>query len=103
MSILPAIVPACAGCGVCCHLLVELLPGDDHVPASIDLIEMPRLQLTFFSKICGDGITRLFSSSHAGLFISARRNPALNSLLRGIPHGILLEGLDGTEFQKSAS
>lgn len=32
MSILPAIVPACAGCGVCCHLLVELLPGDDHVP-----------------------------------------------------------------------
>ena len=32
MSTLPAIVPACAGCGVCCHLLVELLPGDDHVP-----------------------------------------------------------------------
>jgi hypothetical protein len=89
------------------HCLVwtktKLKPGDDHVPASIDLIEMPRLQLTFFSKICGDGITRLFSSSHAGLFISARRNPALNSLLRGIPHGILLEGLDGTEFQKSAS
>ncbi len=32
MSILPVVVPPCAGCGVCCHLLVELLPGDDHVP-----------------------------------------------------------------------
>ena len=32
MSILPSVVPPCAGCGVCCHLLVELLPGDDHVP-----------------------------------------------------------------------
>lgn len=25
-------LPACAGCGVCCHLLVELQPGDDAVP-----------------------------------------------------------------------
>ena len=32
MSILPVNVPSCAGCGVCCHLLVELLPGDDQVP-----------------------------------------------------------------------
>ena len=22
-------IPACAGCGQCCHLLVELRPGDD--------------------------------------------------------------------------
>jgi len=81
------------------HCLVwtksKLPSGTDHVAASIDLIEMPRLQLTFFSKACPDGVTRLFSSSHAGLFISARRNPALNGLLRGIPHGILLEGIDG--------
>ncbi len=25
-------VPACAGCGKCCHLLVELTPLDDAVP-----------------------------------------------------------------------
>ncbi|MBP6508679.1 MAG: YkgJ family cysteine cluster protein [Opitutaceae bacterium] len=25
-------LPACAGCGKCCHLLVELAPQDDAVP-----------------------------------------------------------------------
>jgi uncharacterized protein len=26
-------LPPCAGCGKCCHLLVELTPGvDDHIP-----------------------------------------------------------------------
>ncbi len=29
MSDLPENFPACAGCGKCCHLLVELAPGDD--------------------------------------------------------------------------
>ena len=27
-------VPACAGCGACCHLVVELREGD-HVPAEL--------------------------------------------------------------------
>jgi uncharacterized protein len=25
-------LPACAGCGICCHLVVELVPGIDDVP-----------------------------------------------------------------------
>jgi Fe-S-cluster containining protein len=28
-------LPACAGCGVCCHLLVELQEGDDDVPREL--------------------------------------------------------------------
>ena len=29
-------LPACAGCGQCCHLLVELVDGvDDHVPEAL--------------------------------------------------------------------
>jgi Fe-S-cluster containining protein len=29
-------LPPCAGCGNCCHLLVELKPGvDDHVPEEL--------------------------------------------------------------------
>ena len=31
MPLLPDDFPACAGCGKCCHLVVELSP-DDHVP-----------------------------------------------------------------------
>jgi Fe-S-cluster containining protein len=29
MDALPANFPVCAGCGLCCHLAVELRPGDD--------------------------------------------------------------------------
>lgn len=29
MPALPDDLPACAGCGLCCHLVVELKPGDD--------------------------------------------------------------------------
>jgi Fe-S-cluster containining protein len=32
MLISPDGLPACAGCGICCHLVVELAPGDDNVP-----------------------------------------------------------------------
>lgn len=28
-------LPACAGCGQCCHLLVELNPVFDHVPEEL--------------------------------------------------------------------
>lgn len=28
-------LPPCAGCGKCCHLLVELAAGDDEVPAEL--------------------------------------------------------------------
>jgi Fe-S-cluster containining protein len=28
-------IPACAGCGRCCHLVVELEAGVDHVPEAL--------------------------------------------------------------------
>lgn len=28
-------LPACAGCGICCHLVVALLPGVDKVPEEL--------------------------------------------------------------------
>lgn len=34
MPDLPDDLPACAGCGLCCHLVVELRPWDD-VPADL--------------------------------------------------------------------
>jgi uncharacterized protein len=36
MTSRPHELPECAGCGQCCHLLVELMPGvDDRVPAEL--------------------------------------------------------------------
>ena len=32
---LPDDIPACAGCGRCCHLVVELVAGVDHVPEEL--------------------------------------------------------------------
>ncbi len=31
----PKEIPACAGCGACCRLVVELKPGVDHIPAEL--------------------------------------------------------------------
>jgi Fe-S-cluster containining protein len=35
MPIVPINLPACAGCGICCHLVVELMPGFDSVPEDL--------------------------------------------------------------------
>jgi Fe-S-cluster containining protein len=35
MTLSPDDLPACAGCGKCCHLLVELSPLTDDVPAEM--------------------------------------------------------------------
>jgi hypothetical protein len=64
----------------------------------IDLIELPRLRLSFYSQtdyLDGDAskpITRLYSTEHAGLFISTfNADPQLTRLMEGIPHALLLE------------
>jgi uncharacterized protein len=31
-------LPACAGCGACCHLVVELMPGVDDVPEELVVV-----------------------------------------------------------------
>jgi Fe-S-cluster containining protein len=32
MPDVPDDLPACAGCGICCHMVVELMPAVDDVP-----------------------------------------------------------------------
>jgi hypothetical protein len=63
---------------------------------SVDLIELPRLQLTLQARTCPDGILRLQSASHAGMYVSdAAAQRRLSALLQGLPHGVLLESLEG--------
>jgi len=57
-------------------------------------IELPRLGVSFNAVESGGSI-RLECEEHAGLFLAQRRNPALEGLLAGLPHALLLEARDG--------
>jgi hypothetical protein len=59
----------------------------------IDLIELPRLKLTFTSKPDHTGTLRLYSVDHADLFISNERSPLTSKMLEGIPHSLFLSNL----------
>ena len=74
----------------------------------IDRLELPRLGISFAAPrgrdgggsppggLDGVGPLRLECEEHAGLFLSARRSVALDALLAGLPHSLLLEGRDGS-------
>jgi len=60
----------------------------------LDLVEMPRLKMSFVGRKVGRK-TRLFSVDHADLFISNERSMMACSLLRGIPHSLLMQNQNG--------
>jgi hypothetical protein len=89
----------------------------DWSVCGIDRLELPRLGISFSrggskkrafsSPVPGDAKTKgnarddeshtqkLECEEHAGLFLSARRSPALDALLSGLPHALVLEARDG--------
>ena len=69
----------------------------EQVPAFCDIsrIELPRLGISF-NAIPTGGSIRLECEEHAGLFLAQRRNAALEILLTGLPHALLLEARDGS-------
>jgi hypothetical protein len=73
----------------------KMPPDTDGRLVSVDFIELPRLQLSFYAVRGADGVTRLHSSDLIGTFISDRRGGRLESVLSGLPHGVLLESMDG--------
>jgi len=68
---------------------------------TVDLIELPRLRLSFVAKTVdlGNGATTLlYSRDHDGLFISNYRDSMIQKLLEGVPHSLLLENVDHELF-----
>ena len=57
---------------------------------NIDLIELPRLKMAFRAQVDGKGVTRLYSIDHVNLFVTNKRSDLTTSLIRGIPHSLLL-------------
>jgi hypothetical protein len=67
---------------------------------NVDLVELPRLKLAFSMRkdevFNGrGGEDRLYSLDHSDLFITNDRHPAVNQMLQGIPHSLLLANLKG--------
>jgi hypothetical protein len=72
---------------------------DDECEPSIDLVELPRLNISFVSKHVklpsGETVTRLYSVDHADLFITNYRSELIAQLMRGLPHSLLLSNSNG--------
>ena len=64
-------------------------------PCTIDIVEIPRLKLSFTAREDHEGVLRLFSLDHADLFISAQHNAFTTKLMTGIPHSLLVSNLRG--------
>ena len=66
---------------------------------SIDLIELPRLHLTFEKMQSIDGTYRYFCAEQSGLFI-AGFDSTLNfeNLLEGLPHAVIMSNIENEYF-----
>ncbi len=62
---------------------------------NLDLIELPRLNMSFQEKLDENGVMRLYSLDHVNLFVTNQRSNLTTKLMRGIPHSLLLSTTNG--------
>ena len=67
--------------------------GDSNAP--ISLVELPRLHLTFEAAKEKDGSLRLYSKEHPGMYIGGIGGARAETLLRGLPHALVLLNEEG--------
>lgn len=60
-----------------------------------DLIELPRLKMSFHERIDDSGERRIYSLDHNNLFVSNSRSELTQNMMRGMPHALLLSTLNG--------
>lgn len=64
----------------------------------LNLVELPRLQLTFEARRSPDGKIRLHSFEHPGLYVGWLAGDQLKRLLRGLPHALVLLNEEASTF-----
>ena len=64
-------------------------------PTQVDLVELPRLKLSFSARKDAEGVERLYSLDYSDLFISNRRDHRTTTLMKGLPHSLLLANNNG--------
>lgn len=64
-------------------------------PVTIDLIHLPRLKLSFCAKLNADKTAfNIYSMDHAHLFISNLRPSSMQTLMQGIPFGLIMSDVN---------
>ena len=81
------------------HILVwSRSRGQIGEHCEVSLVQFPRLKANFVPKVDADGVVRLYSMEHAGLFVSDKRSEALCKQLQGIPQAVVLEDKHHQQF-----
>ena len=62
---------------------------------AIDLVELPRIKISFTMRKDYTGQQRLYSMDHSDLFVCNDRKPLVCAMIQGIPHSLLLSNLEG--------
>jgi hypothetical protein len=77
------------------HILVWTKGDGKGNAVGVDLIELPRLGVSFVNRTDASGISRLYSSLHVGMYLSLKWHAAADKLFAPFPHGLVLENIDG--------
>lgn len=78
---------------ILCWTLSNSINNNQNI--SIDLLELPRLKLSFKEKKDENDVTRLFSMDHVSLYVSNQRSNLTTNLMVGIPHSLLMSSCNG--------
>ena len=80
-------------------ILAWSLNDPSEGPVTIDLIELPRLRLTFEKRQGSKGFIRYFCIEHGGLYLAGfKESLGFHSLLYDLPHAVLLSNDDADYF-----
>lgn len=77
------------------HILVWTKGDGKGNAVNVDLIELPRLGVSFASRVDASGASRMYSSLHVGMYLSLKWTPAADKSFACFPHGLVLENVDG--------
>lgn len=77
------------------HILVWTKGDGKGNAVSVDLIELPRLGVSFARRADSTNTSRLYSSLHVGMYLSLKWSAAADKLFAPFPHGLVLENIDG--------
>jgi hypothetical protein len=77
------------------HILVWTKGDGKGNALSVDLLELPRLGVSFARRVDSSGTSRLYSSLHVGMYLSLKWSATADKLFAPFPNGLVLENVDG--------